>query len=173
MMWWDTSCRGFQQGKGREAKSMASSGPVSWSGIAAEHSGAWRGCGETCWVQEGGMGRGASLSWQIACLCGSQCPYILFPLVPVSPRLVFHPYPSECNGVPGCLDGWRYGHYWQPLLERHSFLSRSPKTWVIAAHHTGEMCSFSGASFILPVAFVQFLSTPFSHFCPFLSSANP
>lgn len=58
-----------------------------------------------------GTRKGASLSWQIACLCGSQCPYIAFPLTPLSSRLVFYPCPSGCNGVPGCLDGWRGAHY--------------------------------------------------------------
>lgn len=136
-------------------------------------------CGRAQWglkgMQEdvlgprGGTGKGDSSSWQIACLCGSQRPYISFPLVPISPRLVFHPCPSGCNGVPGCLDGWRCGHYWQPWLERHSFLSGSPKTWVIAVHHTGEMWPSSGVSLILPVVLAQFLTTLFSHFCPFLS----
>jgi len=55
---------------------------------------------------KGGTGKGASSSWQIACLCGSQRQYVVFLLVPISPRLVFHPSPSGCNGVPGCLDGW-------------------------------------------------------------------
>ena len=53
----------------------------------------------------GGTGKGASTSWQIACLCGSQRPYIAFSLVPISPRLVFHPCPSGCNGVPW-VSGW-------------------------------------------------------------------
>lgn len=109
-----------------------------------------------------GKGKGPSSSSQIACLCGSQRPYIASTLIPIYPRLVFHLCPSGCNGVPGCLDGWRCGCCWQPLLEHHSFLSRSPKTWVIAIHHTGEMCH-SPYNFSLP--FFSFQPLTLLFFC--------
>lgn len=130
-------------------------------GIAAERSGAWRGCGRTRWVREEEQGREP--------LHHGRLPVRVVPsaytLLPIAPRLVFHPCPSGCNGVPGRLDGWRCGRCWQPLLEHHSILWRSPKTWVITVRHTGEMWPSPGVSFIFPVAFVQFLTPPF-HFCP-------
>lgn len=98
-----------EAGGGTVPKSVTSVRSVSW------HCGRmqWglKGMWEDMLGPRGGTGKGASSSWQIACLCGSLCPYIAFPLVPMSPRLVFHPCPSGCNRVPGCLDGWRCGHY--------------------------------------------------------------
>lgn len=134
-------------------------------GIAAERSGAWRGCGRTRWVREEEQGREP--------LHHGRLPVRVVPsaytLLPIAPRLVFHSCPSGCNGVPGCLDGWRWGRCWQPLLEHHSILWRSPKTWVITVRHTGEMWPSPGVSFIFPVAFDNFSPPLFS----FLSPSSP
>lgn len=189
-VWTDT-------GKGagsRVQTSVADVGSVSWQGTEVERSQAWRRCRRMCWVRE--EEQGASSSRQIACLCGSQHPYIAFLVSPTPPpRLVFHPCPSGCNGVPGCLDGWRRGHYWQPVLKRHSFLSWSSKTWVIATYPTGaplyvcpsssplhvynfSLALFSFLSLSLPCcctlqivySFSCFLSFPTLPFLPFQHS---
>lgn len=132
---------------------------------------AWRGCRRTCWVREEEQGGEPLHHGRLPVCVVPSAPYIASPIVPISPQLVFHPCPSGHNGVPGWLDGWRCPCYWQPLLDCHSFLSRSPKTWVIAVHRTLGKCSpFSRVSFIFPVVFLQFL-TPF--FSPFISVSSP
>lgn len=175
-MWMDTCCQGLQWGLGGKQRGENECGRC-WVGQLPRH------CSRAQWglkgMQEGilgpkgGTGKGDSLSWQIACLCGSQLPYIPFPLIARTPRLVFHPCPSGCNGVPGCLDGWRCGHYWQPLLECHSVPS-SPKTCNSCTPQRGNVplfrcglhfpcciCTISHNLFLISVYFfLPFLCVP-------------
>lgn len=127
---------------------------------------------------EGDAGRRAGSRRKEPLHHGADCLSARFPVyrtvvpphfVPISPRLVFHPCPSGCNGVPiGVWTDERRGHDRQAPPDRRSVSSRSSPTFVTAVQPTREMCPSSGMSFVFPLTFVKFLTTiSFSRFCGF------
>jgi len=113
-----------------------------------------------------GARKGASSSWQIACLWGSQCPYIALPL---------HPYPLDWFSIPTHQDVMESWGVWMDEgvahTDSHSFLSVSPKISVITTctHHTGEMSLYSGLS-LASLLHLYNLSPSHSHFCPLIAT---
>lgn len=131
---WDL---GGNRESGKVRMSVVGVGLVSWQGTAVERSGAWRGRRRTCWVRKEEQGREPLHHARLPVCVFPSTNTLHFPLAPIHPRLVFHPCPSGCNGVPECLNGWRLGPYWHPRFECNSFPSKSAKIRLIAKHHTG------------------------------------
>ena len=91
--------------RGRVPLSGAGVGALGWHSLAIECSGAWRVSGRTCRVRERGQRSEALHHGRLPVCMVPSAHTLLSPLVPISPRLVFHSCPSGCNGVPW-VSGW-------------------------------------------------------------------